>query len=289
MSDSLVSIIIPAYNAEKYVKAAIDSVLHQTYPNIEVVVVDDGSTDSTKAIIEELACGDNRVRVFSQKNVGQSAARNAGIGQARGEYVAFLDADDLFLPEKIERQVRYLEAHPDCGISYCKIYHFFDENPPELYYFPVLHPSGNIFADLLRGNFINPLTVVVRRSVLDEFGAFENTFRRVDEQYLWLKLSYRGVRFAYLDEPLGLYRVHANSLSNEAAYFVETETQFLKLISIMRDWMTNPEIERYGLAGMERRAFLRRIAGKVMAGTNPLSRFLLKLYFRRRQARLKKV
>ncbi len=289
MNKPLVSIIVPAYNAEKFLRQAVGSALRQTYSNIEVIVVDDGSIDSTKAIAEELARGGRRVRVFSQKNAGQSAARNTGIREARGAYVAFLDADDLFLPEKIERQVRELEEHPDFGLSYCKIYHFFDEHPSELYYFSMPHPSGNIFEDLLRANFIAPLTVVVRKSALDEFGAFESTFRRVDEQYLWLKLSYRGVKFRYLDEPLGLYRVHEKSLSNEAVYFAETEAQFLKLISLMRNWMTEAEIEKYCLGRIERRARLRLIAGKIIAGKNPLSKFLLGVYFKRRQSRLKKV
>lgn len=289
MRTPLVSIIVPAYNAKKFVEETIQSALDQTYKNIEVIVADDGSTDGTGEIVKGLIAKDTRVKYVYQKNAGQSAARNAGIAAAKGEYVAFLDADDLFMPEKISRQVASLEANPEYGVSYCKIYHFFDDKPDEKYWFEVPHPSGEIFPNLLRANFINPLSVVLKKSLLDKWGAFEPTFRRVDEQYLWLKLSYRGAKFLYLDEPSALYRVHRKSLSNDPEYFEETEAQFLKLLEIMRGWMTEEEMRRYALAGMEKRTRKRLFAGKILAMRNPLSRLLLELYFLKRKSRLRRV
>jgi teichuronic acid biosynthesis glycosyltransferase TuaG len=283
----LVSVIVPAYNAEKYIKATIESALEQTYRNLEVVVGDDGSTDGTREIVQALAARDPRVKYFSQKNAGQSAARNLAIAHAQGKYIAFLDADDLFLPTKLEEQVGYLEAHPDCGVSYCNIYHFFDGDPTHLYRFDVPTPSGLLFDKLLRANFINPLTVVLRKELLDRYGAFEPTFRRVDEQYLWLKLSWNGAQFCHLPRALGRYRVHRASLSNEPVYFKESEEQFLKLIEIMRrDWFKPGDAEKYHLDEIVARTKRRLWVGKILASKDPLSRLLLKLYYWKRMRRM---
>jgi glycosyltransferase involved in cell wall biosynthesis len=283
----LVSVIIPAYNAERYIRETIESALAQTYKNLEVVVGDDGSTDGTRAVVEELAARDPRVKYFSQKNAGQSAARNLAIAHARGTYVAFLDADDLFLPTKLEEQVGYLEAHPDCGACYCDINHFFDGDPEHLYHFDIPSPSGMLFEQLLRANFINPLTVVLRKELLDRYGAFEPTFRRVDEQYLWLKLSWNGAKFCHLPKALGRYRVHRTSLSNEPVYFKESEAQFLKLIEIMqRDWFRPGDAEKYHIDQLIARTKRRLMIGKLLAGNNPFSRFLMKMYYRRRMRRM---
>ncbi|KKU90602.1 MAG: Glycosyl transferase family 2 [Microgenomates group bacterium GW2011_GWA1_48_10] len=288
-TEPLVSVIVPAYNAEKFIGEAIQSALAQTYKNLEVIVGDDGSTDRTAEIVKALTRKDARVRYACQKNQGQSAARNLAIREAKGRYIAFLDADDLFLPEKLDAQVGFLEAHPDCGVSYSKIYHFFDDRKNELYYFVVDHPSGNLFGELLRKNFINPLAVLLRKELLDRYGAFEPSFRRVDEQYLWLKLSHNNVRFCYLDKPFGLYRIHRKSLSNEAAYFKETEERFLALLGKVRSWMTAEEQNKYNFEGLVQRAKRRLFVGKLMAGKNIFARALLTLYTWKRERRLKKV
>lgn len=285
----LVSIIVPAYNAEKYIEETVVSALRQTYRNIEMIVVDDGSTDHTAEIVKTLAVRDRRLAYTYQKNQGQSAARNAGIARAAGGYVAFLDADDLFLPKKIEEQVRHLEENRDCGVSYCKIYHFYGDQKNKLYYFDVGHPSGYLFGELLRKNFINPLSVLVRKKFLDKYGAFEPSFRRVDEQYLWLKLSHRGVKFCYLDRMLAYYRIHEASLSNEAVYFKETEERFLELLHTVRTWLTPEEAERYGLGAAIRRTRRRLVLGRHMAKKNLFAKLLFALYNMRRKRRLKRV
>lgn len=289
MDKPLVSIITPAYNAGKYIEATVQSALRQTYENIEIIVADDGSKDATGTIVKELGKKDPRVTYVFQENQGQSAARNAALRRARGQYVAFLDADDLFLPSKIEEQVNYLEAHPESGLSYCKIHHFFNEQPDKLYYFDLPHPSGLVFKDLLASNFINPLSVVMRKKILDEYGGFEPTFRRMDEQYLWLKLSYRGVRFDYLDRPLGLYRVHRESLSNEPQYFYETESRFVDLLTMMKTWMTKEEVIQYGMDNRIARCQRRMKIGSLMMRKDMLGRALFTLYTKRRESRMKPV
>ena len=116
----LVSVIVPAYNAARYIRQALESVCTQTYRDIEVIVVDDGSRDETPAIVEEFATSDPRVRLLLQNNAGVGAARNMGLRQAQGVYIAPIDADDIWHPGKLEAQVACMEAHgPETGLVYC--------------------------------------------------------------------------------------------------------------------------------------------------------------------------
>ena len=126
MSDPLVSIIIPVYNAEEYLKEAIESALQQTWQNKEIILVDDGSTDSSLAIAKQYA--DNGVRLFSKSNKGASAARNTGLSYAKGQYIQFLDADDLLSVEKLEIQVKTLQNNPG-KVAVCSTVHFADKDP----------------------------------------------------------------------------------------------------------------------------------------------------------------
>src|SRR5512143_4014499 len=109
-SEPLVSVVMPVYNGARYLRQALESALNQTYRPLEIIVVDDGSTDETSAILAEFG---SRIRAIRQKNPGSAAARNAALQAAHGEIIAFLDADDLWLPQKLEVQVAYLRAHPD--------------------------------------------------------------------------------------------------------------------------------------------------------------------------------
>jgi len=120
----IVSVVIPAYNAAAYVRQAIDSVLTQTYPDVEAVVVDDGSTDETGAIVDAIALGEPRVNVIHRSNEGRSTARNTGVEHARGEYLCFLDADDWILPDNIQRQIDVLSRLPGANLVYSE-YHLF--------------------------------------------------------------------------------------------------------------------------------------------------------------------
>ena len=285
--DPLVSIIIPAYNAEKYIKTTINSALKQTYQNIEIIVIDDGSTDKTKNIIQSIQ--DPRIIYIHQENQGQSAARNAGIKIAKGEYIALLDSDDLFLPQKIEKQVNFLEIHPDCGVCYCKIYNFFDDRPDKLFYNPVPNYSGFIFDKLLKHSVVNPLTAVLRKEHLERYGGFKDDWRRCDEQYLWLKLAFNKVKFCYLDEVSAYYRVSKNSLSNQSVYLKENYEKFLGLLDMVESWLGTDERKKYPFDELKKSAAKKLFIGKLMAKGNILSKALLFLYNLRLRLKLKKV
>ena len=285
--EPLVSVVTPAYNAGPYIQDAIQSVLRQTHRNFEHIIVDDGSADNTAEAVRSFT--DPRIKYFYQKNSGQSAARNAAIAAAKGKYVALLDADDIFYPEKLEGQVAYMEAHPDCEFCYSKIHHFFHNDPTKKYYFALEHPSGYLFDELLVSNFINPLSAMVRRDVFAKHGAFEPRFRWADEQYLWLKLAYKKVKFCYLDKALGACRLHSESFTNRPFYFQGSQEQCLDILRLMRRWMTEEEARKYNMDKLEKKTRRRILIGKLMASNNLFGRLAHALYLYNRKRRLQAI
>ncbi len=206
----LVSVVITAYNAEKYIGETLRSVFAQTYKPIEIVVADDGSTDGTAHIIKT---DFPDVRYIYQPNAGQPAARNAGIRHARGEFIAFVDSDDLWFPQKIARQVERL-SQSNAAWCYCDCIHFLETPDHILYrYSAITRPSsGMILEPLLLGNFIASPTPMIRRDALLEIGLWDEAVIICEDWNTWLKLA---TRFAveYVDEPLAAYRVRAQSMS----------------------------------------------------------------------------
>jgi glycosyltransferase involved in cell wall biosynthesis len=175
----LVSVIIAAFNAEAYLKETCLSVLSQTYPTIELIVVDDGSTDGTAAVVRTLAASDSRIRLIQQENRGVAAARNAAIAQAAGEFIAPLDADDVWDRTKIARQVERLQAcGPGTGIAYCW-WAWIDDRGAVLDRSPRWQVEGRAVSQLAEVNFTGSASVpLYRRSCLDEIGAYDVTLQR---------------------------------------------------------------------------------------------------------------
>lgn len=212
----LVSVIIPTFNRREWVVRAVDSVLAQTFTDIEVIVVDDGSSDGTGDLVRQRFGSDQRVHYLRQANAERAVARNTGICAARGKYVAFLDSDDQWLPHKLARQVPLLESHPDLAFVFSG-FAWIDEADERIK--EVLSEcrdgktQGDIFEELLISNVVGSLTVVARRSALDEAGMF-NTDRRLipfaEDWELWLRLAYRR-QVGYVAEPLALHRVHGGN------------------------------------------------------------------------------
>lgn len=285
MDKPLVSIIVPAYNAEKYLKETIKSVLTQTYTNWELVIVDDGSTDGTVALVKNWAAKDKRILYFYQVNQRMASARNTGIKNAKGKYIAFLDADNVFLPKKLEAQVAYLEAHPECGLSYGRILHFYDGAPDILYENKNETPldDGDQFKDLLHRNAINVLSVLVRKEFFDKYGAFQQGWRACDEHYIWVNLAVHGVKFSFLPEVVGLLRLHAREDSRRADHIYDTALHFLQLLDIVESSLPPVKKVKYASDFKELRKEWRSklFIGKLLK--NPMtSWFLLPLYHRHR-------
>lgn len=210
--EPLVSVIIPAYNCADFISNALDSVLDQDYPALEVLVVDDGSTDGTCDIV---ARHGSAVTLIRQANAGAAVARNEGMRRARGEYVAFLDADDLWLPGKLRLQVEYLERQANVGLCCTRWnllhpdaaghYHFEHASAPESV--PVDPKcAGWVYCELLLDCEVWTSTVVMRRELTERIGGFDVKLRRGQDYDYWLRAS-RITKIDRLDAPLALYRM----------------------------------------------------------------------------------
>ena len=222
MPEVTVSIITPVYNGEQYLSEAIESALAQTYKNFELLIVNDGSTDNSTDIIRPFL-KDSRVIYIEQKNAGVAAARNTAIKQARGKYIGFLDQDDLWLPEKINTLVTFLEKNVEWALVHTpQIY--IDNLGNEIIAYEkdfVRNISGDCFKELFEGNKIAVLTTLVRKELIEKVGGFKPDVSRADDYLLWLELSYQYI-IGYVDIPLVKYRLHDtnesyNSLKMEIA------------------------------------------------------------------------
>ena len=202
-----VSVIIPTHNRAHLVCETIDSVLAQTDRDFEVIVVDDGSADDTPAV---LAAYGDRIRIIRQPNQGLSSARNAGIGAATGEFVAFLDSDDLWVPTKLEQQMARLDADPGLAWVYSDAEVFDSETGCTSHLTSQLGRlyQGDVLAHLILGSFIATPTPVVRRAIFDEMGAFYDNKAVAEDWDMWLRIAAR-YPIQLVDKPLARYRLHA--------------------------------------------------------------------------------
>ena len=213
-----VSVIITTYKRANLVSHAIESVLAQTYTDYEIIVVNDGSPDNTKEVLDQFG---DKITAIHQENQGVSAARNAGIKSAQGQYIAFLDDDDLWVQNKLEKQVACLESNPNIGLVYSDMF-CFNENGVFPDTWEKANPTPPVQQSwiLFLRNFIPTPSVVVRRDCLDKVGLFDETLTTCEDYDLWLRITEKwSVHF--LNEPLVNYRRSANSLqSNEERQLV---------------------------------------------------------------------
>jgi len=209
----MVSVIIPCYNTGRFLGEAIESVLAQTFRDFEVIVVDDGSTDDSADVARSYA--DPRVRYFYQENRGISAARNKGIGEARGEYIALLDADDAYLPTNLQKKARFLDDHLDTGLVASGLERISEKG--EVFF--VSHGKHEIVAPETQvvSNRFTPSTVVLRKSWADRVGGFDPELRGAEEYHFFSRLALAGCGLALLRGALVKYRYVASSLSMNIA------------------------------------------------------------------------
>ena len=217
-SSPTVSVVVPTHNRADLIGETLKSILDQTFDDFELIVVDNGSTDGTDRIVE--AIGDSRIRYHWQEDSGLPAnSRNVGIGMALGRYVAFLDSDDLWLPEKLELQVRCFEEHPDAGLVYGDaVYTGQTEKEGKSLIRGMI--EGRVFDDLLVFNRIPTLTVMMRTLCLDEVGLFceDPELRGAEDYHLWLRIAHRYPIFP-VRRVVARYRVHETNLVGHAAGF----------------------------------------------------------------------
>lgn len=210
-----VAVIIPCYNARNTISKTLDSVLSQTYKLFKIYVVNDGSTDDTLDILHAYQKKNSeKIYVVSQQNQGQAAARNKGIQSSQEAYIAFIDSDDLWHPEKLEKQ-RLVFAKHDIGMCYTQGVEI-DEQENQI---DIIHvnPSyrGRCFEKLIISNNIVASSVMIRRSVLDRVGMFDTGLGACENWDLWLRIS-RSFFIDFLDEPLTSYRIHSGNMSQNS-------------------------------------------------------------------------
>jgi glycosyltransferase involved in cell wall biosynthesis len=206
----LVSVFIPVFNGEKTIRETIESVLNQTLTDFELVVINDGSQDGTLDIVERIP--DSRIQVFSYPNAGQSTSRNRGIEIAKGDYISFIDADDLWTPDKLEAQLQALQANPKAGVAYSWT-DWIDESSQLLGKGSYNTEQGEVFTKLLLNDFVaNGSNVLIRRQALTEVGGFDPSVTPAEDWDLWLRLAAR-YEFVAVRSPQILYRISPNSAS----------------------------------------------------------------------------
>ena len=240
-----ISVIIPAYNAGKYLAEAIESVLTQTIPPMEIIVIDDGSTDNTAQVAQQFS---DRIRYLRQENAGPAAARNAGIAAACGKWIAFLDSDDRWFPYKLEQQIRTLTAE-DSEALYCGMTVAFHGEvapaPPPIQNEKITRLS---FAGLLQRNRVSTSTVIAPRQRLLGIGGFRTQLRGPEDYDLWLRLAASGLPLRKSAVCLSAYRIVPQSLSQQVEQMRNQE------LLIVNQFQTERRLACRARAGVHLRA-----------------------------------
>lgn len=208
---------MPAYNVEKYISESISSVINQTYTNWELIVVDDGSTDATASIVKTYCKEDKRVKYLYQINSRQARARNYGIANAQGAIIAFLDADDLWLPDKLEKTLGYFDLDKydliftNAYTTDSKTIDVYETSYDTMSIASYEYSGKEALRLFIEINRIPILTVLVKRMVIQEAGLFREEFVPAEDYDLWLRLLKMGKVFKSIDKPLSIYRIQENS------------------------------------------------------------------------------
>lgn len=247
-----VSVVTTVFNGGPYADRAIPGILAQTFQDFEWIIVDDGSEDDTPRILRELAGRDSRVRVFSPGRLGITGAANYGVGQATGEYIARQDFDDRSYPDRLQRQVAFLDAHPDVGVV-GGYYVLVDENRGERYVrMPPTEHGGIVKAMARYIPFANTI-VTFRRQVWTEAGGYPDV-ADLEDLRLWLAAGKAGWRFANIPEVVGEHYVHATSFFHRSYRYVDRQRHLARLQArIVREldlptWMYLFALGRYAYA-----------------------------------------
>ena len=235
-----ISIIIPCYNYGRFLKECLESVKSQTYKNFEAIIVDDGSTDNSANIAKSFVKKNEQFKYIYQENQGLSATRNTGIRNAKGDYICFVDPDDIWFKNKLEVQIEYLKYNQDCGLLYSDAEIYIDGKPTgrtirngNLFY------HGFVFEKMLMNNGVVCPSVIIKRDCFKEVGFFDVKLRHTQDWEMWLRIS-RHFKFCSIPKPLLYYRIHGSNDSN-----IELDRNFMEYnIVIKRYFEYIPEEER---------------------------------------------
>ncbi|WP_016957052.1 glycosyltransferase family 2 protein [Catenovulum agarivorans] len=210
MSLPLISVIIPAYNAEAYIEETLQSVFKQDYSNLEILVVNDGSTDNTLEILNKYQ---NKITIFDIANSGVSYARNFAVEHAKGDWLAFIDADDLWDTDKLSKQYAQLNGNL---WSHCNSYYIGEEQSGKVTRAELSEqPAGSVFDKLVLENFITTSTILIDKQTFIDAGGFDEKLAALEDWKLWLDIAFKHP-ISYVDQPVAKYRVYQGSTSRKA-------------------------------------------------------------------------
>lgn len=255
-----ISVIIPAYNCEKTIRQTIESVLKQTFTDFELIVINDGSQDATLDIISSIK--DPRIKIYSYPNAGVSASRDRGVTQASGEFIAFLDADDLWTPNKLESQLKLLQDNPLFAVAYSWT-DYIDESGQLLYTGSHITLNGDIYQHILVHNFIeNGSNALIRKEALSEVGNFDKSLLGFGEDWDFLIRLAARYHFVAFPQAQVLYRMSADSSSSS---ILKQEQGCLKVIE--KSFCQAPKslqyLKKYSLANLYKYLTFRTLVGSL--------------------------
>ena len=236
VSSPRVSVVIPTYNRPDLLLETLESVLAQTYKNLQIIVVDDGSTAETRELLDKFS---PRVQSIRLGRSGISTARNTGVDAAEGEFIAFVDHDDLWDPQKIEKHVEFASAHPELALTYTDAIEFSKEGPAKITYvdhFSALNQPSDLFAPMI-ATYAVPLmsATMIRKSFLREKGLRFPNYFGIDDVGLFLMMLVEGGKFGYLPEPLTMRRMHeSNTSSNHRRRFEQRKLMYRDMLETDR-------------------------------------------------------
>lgn len=252
MNKPLVSVVIPVYNVERFINTCLDSVLQQSYENLEVLVVDDGGPDKSISIVEQYE--DQRLRIIRQENRGLAGARNTGIREARGDFIALLDSDDYWSTDKIEKHIAVMQANPRCGVSFSASM-FVDESGKSLNRLQEPFDKQNFNSPQIfcRNPIGNGSVPMIARSVFDQIAFksagvqhiqyFDESLRQSEDIDCWTRIALQTeTEFHYIDQPLTFYRLNSGGLSANVDRQLETWERVLAKVR----YLAPDFAEKYG-------------------------------------------
>ncbi|MEL7245187.1 MAG: glycosyltransferase [Cyanobacteria bacterium J06643_5] len=230
-----ISVVVPVFNGAKTIKETVDSISNQTFKDIEIIIINDGSTDTTVEVIKTIS--DSRIKVFSYSNAGLSASRNRGISQAKGEYISFIDADDLWTPDKLESQWQALQKNPQAAVAYSWT-DYIDESSKFIKPGRRIKVNGDAFSKLLVTNFLeNGSNPLIKKTAFEKVGGFDESLSAAEDKDMWLRLAV-NYEFVCVEKPQILYRTSTTSMSTKLK---RQEAESLKVIERA---FNNPKAEK---------------------------------------------
>ncbi|BAZ14876.1 glycosyl transferase family protein [Calothrix sp. NIES-4071] len=214
MNVPIISVIIPTYNSEKTIKITVESILNQSFHNFELIIINDGSNDSTLDIISNIH--DSRIKLFTYSNAGANVSRNRGLSYAVGEFVSFIDADDIWTNDKLQSQIKALQDNPEATVSYSWT-DYIDENDQFVVSGTHIAVNGNVYEELLLTNFLeNGSNPLIRKEALIELGGFDESLNAGQDWEMWLRLAAK-YNFVAVPKVQILYRISPKSQSSNLA------------------------------------------------------------------------